>query len=183
MGTRKVEKTLLDLLAEKHNDWLSMAKSFSDSMSLESANDLVQDMYLRLYKYVKDPDVIMYGNEINTLYIYRTLQNLYVNTLKESNKVDRFQNGQMFNKIEDEDEMDVMNELARIELEDRILEEINGWRGYDSKLFKLVYYDEISMRQLSRDTNISVSSIFNTIKKSREIIRVKFEDDFNKLKD
>ena len=156
MGTHKVERTLLELLSDKHNDWLNMAKSFSDNMSVEDSNDLVQDMYIKIHKYVKDPDVIMYGDEINTLYIYRTLQNLYINSVRESNKIDLYQTSQMLSKIDgEEDEMDLMNELARIELEDRILDEINTWRGYDSKLFKLVYYDEISMRQLSRDTNIS----------------------------
>ena len=45
-------KRLIDILAEKHNDWLNMAKSFG--VSLEDANELVQQMYIRITDYVGD---------------------------------------------------------------------------------------------------------------------------------
>ena len=39
--------------------------------------DFVQEMYLRLNKYVKNPDKIMYNEtEVNKFYVYITIKNL-----------------------------------------------------------------------------------------------------------
>ena len=68
---------LIDKLADKHKDWIRMAKSFG--CSDDDANELVQQMYVRLTKYVDDPKRIMYDKEsLNTYYVYITLRNLYL---------------------------------------------------------------------------------------------------------
>ena len=43
---------ILHILAKRHNEWLNMAKSFK--LNDSDANELVQDMYLRMYDYTKD---------------------------------------------------------------------------------------------------------------------------------
>ena len=54
-----------------------MAKAFKISED-NDANELVQEMYLRMHDYTKDVKRIMYNEkEINTFYIYITLRNLY----------------------------------------------------------------------------------------------------------
>ena len=72
---------LLDKLAEKYDDWWNMAKSFK--VSDDEASELVQEMFIRIYDYVKEPKKILYNeNEINTFYVYITLRNLYYSNLK-----------------------------------------------------------------------------------------------------
>ena len=67
---------ILDILAKRHNEWLNMAKSFK--LDTNDANELVQDMYIRMYDYTKDVKRIMYNEtEINTFYIYITLIVIY----------------------------------------------------------------------------------------------------------
>ena len=54
-----------------------MAKSFG--CNDEDAHELVQEMYIRITKYVEDKDKIMYNQkEVNTYYVYVTLRNLYL---------------------------------------------------------------------------------------------------------
>ena len=53
---------LIDKLAEKHKDWIHMAKSFG--CDDDAANELVQGMYLRLSKYVDNVDKIMYDKKM-----------------------------------------------------------------------------------------------------------------------
>ena len=49
--------------------------------------DFVQEMYLRLNKYVKNPDKIMYNEtEVNKFYVYITIKNLYNDYLKENKR-------------------------------------------------------------------------------------------------
>ena len=38
---------ILDILSQKHQDWFNMAKSFG--LSDDDANEIVQEMYVRIY--------------------------------------------------------------------------------------------------------------------------------------
>ena len=67
---------MLEKLAENHKIWLRMVKGFGADK--ETAQDLVQSMYLRIHKYVKDEKRIMYNDdEVNRFFIYVTLKNMY----------------------------------------------------------------------------------------------------------
>ena len=71
-----MNKRTIDVLAERNEEWLKMAKSFK--VSNDDAWELVQGMYLKLNDYVKDVDRIMYNEtEINTFYVYTTISNLF----------------------------------------------------------------------------------------------------------
>ena len=49
--------------------------------------DFMQEMYLRLNKYVKNPEKIMYNEtDVNKFYVYVTIKNLYNDYLKERSK-------------------------------------------------------------------------------------------------
>ena len=53
-----------------------MASSFK--INNEDANEIVQEMYIRMHDYTKDIERIMYNEkEINTFYIYITMRNIY----------------------------------------------------------------------------------------------------------
>ena len=53
------KEELLQKLANKYDDWYNMAMSFS--ISEEQAKELVQEMFVRIFDYVKDPQKIMYN--------------------------------------------------------------------------------------------------------------------------
>jgi len=86
---------LLERLAERHADWIRMAKSFG--ADYDTAQDLVQDMYIRLYTYVKDFEKIRYGEEPNTFFVYITLRNLY---LRQQQQAAKFVSIEEFDDIE-----------------------------------------------------------------------------------
>ena len=59
-----------------------MCKSFGASDDL--AQELVQEMYVRLYKYVDDAEKIMYNEtEVNTFFVYVTLRNMYATLMRQ----------------------------------------------------------------------------------------------------
>ena len=63
-------------MAKRHAEWLRMASSFK--INNEDANEIVQEMYIRMHDYTKDIERIMYNEkEINTFYIYITMRNIY----------------------------------------------------------------------------------------------------------
>lgn len=179
---------LLEALAKKHTDWLKMAKS----LKAFSPEDTVQEMYLRLNEYVKEPERIMYDHgEVNTLYVYFTLRNLVRNECKESRedlimyrsdvsggvavKADYFTDILCEMEWEEQEYQDIL---------DLVHDEIDEWYWYDKMMFNLYYLEEpnLSIRKLSEKTNISTSSIFNTLKNGREKIKHRLKES-GKLKE
>jgi DNA-directed RNA polymerase specialized sigma24 family protein len=188
---------VIDLLATKHNDWIRMAKSFK--ITEDQANELVQEMYLRINNYVKDAKKIMYNDkEINTFYVYITLRNIYYSNFYNTGKNIKNRKIIYFSEIVDKDDSrklakymiedpeEVQNNIdKKIKLDnliDKIEDEINSWYWYDKKMTKLYMNTKMSMRDISKETKISLSSIFNTLTNAKEKIRKVADKEYKKYK-
>ena len=64
---------MLKKLAVHHVLWLQMLNNLGCEQEL--AKDLVQDMYLRLHRLVKNEQDIMYFNDVNKFFVYKVLKN------------------------------------------------------------------------------------------------------------
>lgn len=176
---------MMELLSKYHKLWISMGLSMGVPQHL--VEDIVQEMYLRLNKYVKNPKKIMYNKtDVNKFYVYITIKNLYNDYLKERNRhqIVRLDDIEVTYEIVEpttEGQLKAEREKQKAEekLIDMIQDEVSSWdRWYDQKLFKIYYETDISMRKLSKDTNISVTSIFNSCKNYKQILNTKFAEDF-----
>lgn len=176
---------MMELLSKYHKLWISMGLSMGVPQHL--VEDIVQEMYLRLNKYVKNPKKIMYNKtDVNKFYVYITIKNLYNDYLKERSRhqIVRLDDIDVtYEIIEPTTEGQLKAEREKQEAEENLIEmiqdEVNSWdRWYDQKLFKIYYETDISMRKLSKDTNISVTSIFNSCKNYKQILTTKFAEDF-----
>jgi len=174
---------MLDLLSKNHSTWIAMGLSIGIPRHL--VEDFVHEMYLRLNKYIKDPEKIMYNEkEVNKFYIYITLKNLWGDYAKArgKHKIIRIDDYEVnFEVVDGSDETNY--NYAKETAEDKILKkiqvEVESWEHwYDRKLFKIYYETDISMRKLAKETNISVTSIFNSCKNYKDIIKSKFGEDF-----
>jgi RNA polymerase sigma factor (sigma-70 family) len=171
---------MLEALAEKHKDWLKMLNSFGCERNL--AEDIVQEMYLRLHKYVEDPERIMYGEEVNTYFVYITLRNMYATIQRMRRKV-------RFVSIEELPE-ELMYEEPNIEsleefdkLIDTIWDNVEDWHWYDKKLFEIYHNSPMSIRSIAEETKISARSIFNTLKNGKERIQLDCENAYQTWKE
>jgi len=188
---------VIDLLAQKHNDWIRIAKSFK--ITEDQANEIVQEMYLRITDYVKDAKKIMFNDkEINTFYVYITLRNIYYSNFYYTGKNVKNRKVIYFSEISDEndgrrlakymieDPEEALENIDRkIKLDnliDKIEEEINTWYWYDKKMTKLYLNTKMSMRDISKETKISLSSIFNTLTNAKERIREISEEEYREYK-
>ena len=188
----KMKTNILDILATKHNDWIKMASSFK--LNKNDSNELVQEMYIRMYDYTKDINRIMYKeNEINTFYIYITLRNLYYTNYTNYGKRKKItlftdieeQYNYGINNIANNDEDTNTDYDKKVKLED-LCNKIDGiidkWYWYDKKLTKLYFNTRMSMRDISKETKISLSSIFNTLTNAKEKIRKETKEEYKKYK-
>lgn len=177
--------TLLDQLAARHTDWIKMAISIG--CDPVTAQDVVQDMYIRMHKFVQDPSRITDDSgRINSLYVFVTIRNLIRNQYTGINsKMDASED-----MIElDQESNDVLitqsdlNE-ASIELEHCIRCEVESWHHYDQKLWTLYWSsEEMTMRKIHEETKISLSSIYTSLKNGKERIQTACKKHFNEYKE
>lgn len=205
MGKRRV----IDVLAERHDEWLKMARSFS-GISRDGADEIVQGMYLKMHEYVKDIDRIMYKDtgEVNTFYVWTTMRNLFFsgyhingnkgkfNAKKTVFVSDLFEGSErteldLFDSFDIEDESNVEEEGVFEELfgdlKERIGAELDEWKKtrsgwFDSTLYKLHKEKGMSMRKISAKTGISLKAVFLSLKSSKLKLREILKEDYDKYK-
>ena len=184
---------ILEKLSKRNDEWIKIALSICKDKTL--ANDLVQEMYLRIEKYVKDPERITTNDKISSLYIYVTIRNLYFKHQNNKKRkiiyqykdYDSFDDNDVFNNDTDsiENDLELLEmEKAHKKIMEKILQEISTWHWYDEKLFKLYFFTDKSLRTIASETRISLTSIYNSCKNYKEILTEKFGEDvtdfFNK---
>lgn len=165
-------KTILDLLAEKHNDWVRIVKSFG--CNKDTAEDLVQEMYIKMHILVNKGTNIMYNEtEINHFYVFRTLRTMFIDLTRKQSRVKMF-------SIDDKEEFsEYISFLKNIEqqensrtisnLYDEINKELEKLHWYDKKIYKYIEGGE-TIKSLSEKTKISYYSIYNTYRKVKKIL-------------
>jgi DNA-directed RNA polymerase specialized sigma subunit len=176
---------MLEILSKNHNTWIAMGLSIG--IPEDIVEDFVHETYLRLNKYIDNPEKIMYNEtEINKFYVYVTIKNLWSDYSKAKSKyivysIDKYTNDYVFDTSDRivYEEVNYEKEEAEESILRKINQEVESWdHWYDKKLFKLYYKTDMSMRKLAKETKISVTSIFNSCKNYKEILQSKFGEDF-----
>jgi len=177
---------MLELLAKDHKTWVDMVIKMGCQTHI--AEDIVQDMYIRIDRLVKDKKRIMYSSkEVNRFFIYVTLRNLYFTHLRLSKRIQikdykEFDFDTFIRKSNSIDEgVDWNMEIAFDKVYNEIQKEINSWGGYNSKLCDLYFKTDVSLRNLSKGTDISLTSLYNSIKNYKNILKVEFGESVDNL--
>jgi DNA-directed RNA polymerase specialized sigma24 family protein len=150
----------LIILSKYHKEWISIVRTFGGG---EISEDIVQEMYL------KYNDNFIQNNEPNRAYIWITLRNIFLNEIKQKESIN-------FQEKEPIDE-----QLFQLIMQ-RANNEMARWHWYDKKLFEIYIYNDLSMRDIAKETNISLRSIFSTIKNCKERLNKELKEDYIKLK-
>ena len=152
-------------VAKFHADYLRIVQSYGEDFYAE---DIVQEMYIRLHKYADREKVIQKNGTLNRAYIHFTLRNIFKDLTKERNK------HQMVN-IEERKDIGVTYDYIS-------KEEAETWHWYDEMLFKHYFDSGMSMRELADETRISTSSIFQTIKYCKGKLKENLNEDYEDYK-
>ena len=171
---------MLEKLAENHKIWVRMVRGFGADRDL--AQDIVQSMYLRLYKYVEDKERIMYNDdEVNRFFVYVTLKNMYLTYMSSQNRYQWYE-------IREDDVIDEdLNEFVFDEVMDtafdrlisKINDEMNTWHKYDRILSEKYLKSDYSLRDIATGSGISLTSIFNSMRENKRILKEKFQEDYD----
>ena len=128
---------VLEILAKDHSKWLRISRSFGLN---EEAEDLVQNMYLKIYEWKGKYDkTLMYNEkEVNHYFVFLVLRNLFLDQCKtKKNKVPLNDN------LTDKSKNDLTIEYK--EKLNEVKREIESWHLYDRKIYELLYQEGYSM--------------------------------------
>ena len=83
-GNRSTVK-LMYRCNKKHNDWIRIVVSFG--CNKDTAEDIVQEAYLRIHTYITKGVDITYGDDINHMYVYRVLRGLFIDLHRKEKNI------------------------------------------------------------------------------------------------
>jgi len=164
--------------AARHKEWIKIAIYFG--ADVESASEIVQQMYLKLGEIqIKEGNLnklINYNGAINTVYVFKVLQNLFYDSKKVKEIGLDYIDNTYINDIE-ESEQEYHIVLAKMKVV------ILSFNEYEQMLLELYFVHDRSLREIAKRTGIGVHSIFNTIKNAKEKIRQTIETDYRNYRD
>ena len=153
-------RSILVLIAKKHSTWIDIVKSFG--CNKETAEDLVQEMYIKIFKYLeKGGKNIMYEDEINYYFIFKTLNSVFIDLKRKSKNIK-------------------MVEIENLELEDvdldydksykKITDALSQMFWYDRKVFEIINEGE-SIAEFSRKSYIPYYTLYNTYQRVKKELK------------
>ena len=157
-------------IAELHNEWLAIARKFG---ALDLAEDIVQETYIKIIRL--DYADRFVDKEVNKSYMWLMIHSVWIDYLRA--------NPYKYISLDDVhnlsySEIDRYEQIATSNIEQMIEDEIESWHWYDSMLFRLYKDSNLSMRQIADKTNISLTSIFHTLKKCKDRLKENIGEDY-----
>ena len=157
-----VQKTMV-LVAEKHKTWIEIVSSFG--CTNETSEDLVQEMYIKIQKKLVKGLDIMYNDEINYYYIFKTLRTLFLDFKRKGKNI----------KMVNIDDVDIDKSISDIDYDKAyaiVQEELKTMYWYDRKVFEIINGGE-SIAEFSRKSFIHYYSLYHTYNKVKDKLKKK----------
>lgn len=171
-------------IAKYHMEWVKTVRSLGGG---EYSEDIVQEMYLKIFKYV-DANKIIINNKLQKGYIFFTLKSiLYEYSGKKKmfpkediSNIEIVNDGELESKLAFEKFcIKIDNYLKSLETKARTENNENYW--YDAKMFQTYKDEELSMRKLAKLSGISWVSVFHTLKNVKIDLKNRFQEDWDDL--
>ena len=155
---------ILEKLFKKHKTWCKIVESFG--CNSETAEDIVQEMYLKIAKIVEKGTDISFGDDVNHFYIFRTLTSIFLDYKRKESKTGIIGLDELEMQFEDSEDVEYEKKYQKI------LEGLAELYWYDRKIYEIIEGGE-SISELSRKTNISYYSLYNTYRKVKKYLKDK----------
>ena len=155
--------TVLEKIFLKHNIWIDIVKSFG--CNEETAEDLTQEMYIKLKRKLDDGLDIDFGDDdYNYFYIFKALKSLFLDLKRKESKVSVICIDDCIDLQTDYNDINYINTYIDIQ------NELQTMYWYDRKVFEILDAGE-SVAALSRKTGIPYHSLYNTYRKVIEKLK------------
>lgn len=149
------------LVAKKHDTWVDIVSTFGCTRRV--AEDITQEMYIKIQLQVEKGLDIMYEDDVNYYYIFKTLKTLFLD-------LKRRQKGITIVDIEQCSNALLIEDVSYDESYQKVQEELSKMYWYDRKVFEIISEGE-SVAEFSRKSKIKYFSLYFTYKKVKEKLK------------
>ena len=156
---------MLEKVFDSHEKWINTTLKFG--CTRYEAEDIVGEMYLIIGTMLNKGLNISYKNQVNYYYIYRTLKTTYLQMELNKKKLPK-KSFDLVLDLETGEYIDYEKENEKVE------EELKNLHWYDQKVYNLIQ-DEYSITELSKKTNITYHSLYNTFRKVKDRLKEKIK--------
>jgi len=159
-------ETVIEKIYNRHNEWVYMVSKYG--CNRDTAEDIVQEMYLRLIVYLrKTNNDITYNDDVNLYFIARTLKSIFIDHIRKEkrNPVDPFDE-RLIQYIEVEQD-DIINFDQRYE---KIQKALSKMYWFDKKVYEIIE-SGVKVSELSEKTTIPYYTIYNTYNRVKKILK------------
>ena len=151
------------LVAKKHDTWVDIVSTFGCTRTV--AEDITQEMYIKIQLQVEKGLDIMYQDDINYYYIFKTLKTLFLD-------LKRKQKGIVMVNIDDEYVSSLGKAVATEDVNfdsayEDVKDELSKMYWWNRKVFEIVNEGE-SIAEFSRKSKISYTILYNAYKKVKK---------------
>ena len=160
---------ILSRLYRKHTSWVLMAERMMPLYYSMTAEDVVQEVYLKIYQELGDKKLksttIIIDGQPNYAIVYLRIRNIIVDmTRSEKSSIP------LSADIEDK------KVESAAEFYEKIDNVIENFQWFHKKMFTLYSKEFRSIRKLSEATKISYKTVFKTVKECKEEIKRKINE-------
>lgn len=155
---------ILELAFKRHKNWIEIVESFG--CNKDTAEDLVQEMYIKLDRIASSGTDLMYKDDINYFYVFKMLSTMFLDLKRKEGRsiilnLDELPDGTI--------DQDMTNYEEKY---DTIMTAMDELYWYDRKVYEIID-DGLSISELSRKTKISYYSLYNTFNKVKKFLKTK----------
>ncbi len=152
----------MEHLALYHNDFCEIANNLLYKKDKKVVQDIVQEMYIKLYEQVHEGK----NDKPHFGIIKRTIKRIIQETANKENRIPKDDNAVIKNIVEEK-------EFEIEEFNNKVLDILNGMYWFDRKLFTLYVKQFNSIRKLAKETRLGHVTVYNTIKRAKKNIKKK----------
>jgi hypothetical protein len=158
-----MSKEVMILVAKKHNTWVDIVSTFGCTRTI--AEDITQEMYIKIQLQVEKGLDITYEDDINYYYIFKTLKSLFLD-------LKRKQKGIIMVNINDDYVKNLSKAIATEDVNfdsayEDVEEELSKMYWWNRKVFEIVNEGE-SIAEFSRKSKISYTILYNAYRKVKK---------------
>ncbi len=138
------------LIFKKHKTWVDIVMTFG--CNKRTAEDITQEMYIKIQLKLESGLDIMYEDDINYYYIFKTLRTLFLDLKRKGKNIN----------IVPLDHVQLTNSDVNFQQSyDKVKDALSKMYWYDRKVFEIINEGE-SIAEFSRKSYIQYYSLYNT---------------------
>lgn len=160
----------IEQLSKRDKEWRRIAFSLCTDRML--ADDLVQNMYIRIYESGKEWNEIKDKQEF---YVYICLRNLFFNHVKKENKIEKI-------RLNESQEIPFHEKYDVKEFNELLKNEMMNITFKKREAMELNIIDGKSMRWIAGNLDMSLNDVFKYCKTGRELLAVNFKKYYDEFK-